>query len=209
MAEQQEKIPVDAVSAAIFILGEVLGRTWRFSMTGRCDLDPFRDRGKKRIYAFWHSHLLPLAFYFRNTGKTAVISGSRDGARAAAIARAWGHAVIHGSSSHGGALALRGCIRELQRDRSIVITPDGPRGPREIAKKGVAQIALIAGVAVIPISVLPEHAWQLKSWDRFMIPKPFSRVAIHIGAPLEPGGIIADNNAADHLTALIQKALAP
>jgi lysophospholipid acyltransferase (LPLAT)-like uncharacterized protein len=94
MADQQEKIPLDAVSSAIFILGEVLGRTWRFSMTGRCDIDPFHDRGTKRMYAFWHSHLLPLAFYFRNTGKTAVVSGSRDGARAAAVAKAWGHAVI-------------------------------------------------------------------------------------------------------------------
>jgi len=209
MAEQQEKIPLDAVSAALFILGEVLGRTWRFSMTGCCDLDPFRDSGKRRMYAFWHSHLLPLAFYFRNTGKTAVISGSRDGARAAAVAERWGHAVIHGSSSHGGALALRTCIRELQRGNPIVITPDGPRGPREIAKKGAAQIALIAGANVIPISVVTERAWRLKSWDRFMIPKPFSRVTIRIGAPLEPGAIIADNNAADHLTALIQKALAP
>jgi lysophospholipid acyltransferase (LPLAT)-like uncharacterized protein len=207
MAEQQNKIPFDAVSAAIFILGEVLGRTWRFSMSGHSDLDPFHDRGKKRLYAFWHSHLLPLAFYFRNTAKTAVISGSRDGARAAAVAKRWGHAVIHGSSSHGGALALRRCIRELQRGNPIVITPDGPRGPRETAKKGVAQIALIAGASVIPISVVPEHAWRLRSWDRFMIPKPFSRVTIHIGAPLEPGIIIADDNPADHFTALIQKAL--
>ena len=209
MAEQQEKIPFDAVSAAIFILGEVLGRTWRFSTTGHCDFDPFHDRGRRRMYAFWHSHLLPLAFYFRNTGKTAVISGSRDGARAAAVAKAWGHAVIHGSSSRGGALALRMCIRELQRGNPIVITPDGPRGPCEIAKKGVAQIALIAGADVIPISVVPERAWRLRSWDRFMIPKPFSRVTIRIGAPLEPGAIIADKGAADRLTALIQKALAP
>jgi lysophospholipid acyltransferase (LPLAT)-like uncharacterized protein len=209
MIEQQEKIPFDAVSAALFILGEVLGRTWRFSLDDPGGMDPFRDSGKKRMYAFWHSNLLPLAFYFRNTGKTAVISVSRDGARAAAVARAWGHAVIHGSSSHGGALALRTCIRELQGGNPIVITPDGPRGQREIAKKGVAQIALIAGAGVIPISVVPERSWRLKSWDRFMIPKPFSRVTIRIGHPLEPGAIIADNNAVDHLTALIQKALAP
>jgi lysophospholipid acyltransferase (LPLAT)-like uncharacterized protein len=206
MAEQQTKIPLDAVSVSIFLLGEVLGRTWRFSMDDPCGLDPFHDPGKGRMYAFWHAHLLPLAFYFRNTGKTAVISQSRDGARAAAVAQRWGHAVIHGSSSRGGAPAIRACIRELQKGKNIVITPDGPRGPREIVKKGVAQIALVSGAHVVPVSAVPEKAWRLGSWDRFCIPKPFTRVVIRLGAPLEPG---TDRNAVDSLTARIQEALAP
>ena len=209
MPEQQKKIPLDAVSTAIFLIGEVLGRTWRFSMDDPCGLDPFHDGGKGRMYAFWHAYLLPLAFYFRNTGKTAVISGSRDGIRAAGVAQRWGHSVIHGSSSSGGALALRTCIRELQKGRSIVITPDGPRGPREIVKKGVAQIALISGASVIPVSVVPQRSWRLKSWDRFMIPKPFSRVTIRLGAPLGPGAGAPESISSDHFTAQIQKALMP
>jgi lysophospholipid acyltransferase (LPLAT)-like uncharacterized protein len=206
MTDQQGKTSFDAVSASIFLLGEALGRTWRFSMTGRTDLRPFHDAGKGRMYAFWHSHLLPLAFYFRNSGKTAVISRSRDGVRAAAVAKAWGHTVIHGSSSSGGASALRVCIRELRRGANIVITPDGPRGPRETVKKGVAQIALISGARVVPVSVIPARAWRLNSWDRFLVPKPFTRVVIRLGDPIEPG---TDGNAADRLTARIQKALAP
>jgi lysophospholipid acyltransferase (LPLAT)-like uncharacterized protein len=208
MAEQQKKIPLDAVSASIFLIGEGLGRTWRFSLTCPDGCDPFHDRGTGRMYAFWHSHLLPLAFYFRNTAKTAVISESRDGTRAAAVARAWGHAVIHGSSSHGGALALRTCVRELRSGGVIVITPDGPKGPREIVKKGVAQIALLSGAAVFPISVFAEHSWRLNSWDGFMIPKPFSRVMIRIHAPLDPGASSTEKSPVDHFTARIQKALA-
>ena len=209
MAEQQKKIPLDAVSAAIFILGEVLGRTWRFTLSGRGDLDPFNDRGKGRMYAFWHSHLLPLAFCFRNTGKTAIISGSKDGIRAAAVAERWGHAVIHGSSSHGGALALRTCVRALRSGSAIVITPDGPKGPREIVKRGVAQISLLSGATVVPVSAVPEHAWRLTSWDGFMIPAPFTRVRVRIHDPLDPRASMTNDSPADHLTALIQKALAP
>jgi lysophospholipid acyltransferase (LPLAT)-like uncharacterized protein len=207
MHNQHKKIPLDAVSAAIFILGEVLGRTWRFTLAGRSDLDPFHDAGKGRIYAFWHSHLLPLAFYFRNTEKTAVISESRDGARAAAVARRWGHAVIPGSSSHGGALALRTCVRELREGTTIVITPDGPKGPREIVKQGVAQIALLSGAAVVPVSAVVEKAWRLNSWDRFMIPKPFARITVRLGDPVDLRAGATDKNPVERLTTLIQKAL--
>ena len=204
-----DKIPLDAVSASIFIIGEILGRTWRFSVDGRGDYDPFHDYGKGCIYAFWHSSLLPLAFYFRNTAKTAIISESRDGTRAAAVAQRWGHAVIHGSSSHGGAPALRSCIRALKSGSNIVITPDGPRGPREIVKKGVAQIALLSGAPVIPVSVTAGSVLRLNSWDRTVIPLPFSKVVVRIGDPLCPDTSADTKTDTDRFTECIQKALAP
>jgi lysophospholipid acyltransferase (LPLAT)-like uncharacterized protein len=208
MHDTIDKIPLDAVSASIVIIGEMLGRTWRFSVDGRGDYDPFHDDGKGCIYAFWHSSLLPLAFYFRNTAKTAIISESRDGTRAAAIAQRWGHTVIHGSSSHGGAPALRRCIRALKSGSTIVITPDGPRGPREIVKKGVAQIALLSGAPVIPVSVVAENALRLNSWDRTMIPLPFSKVSVRIGKPLRFGTGAENKTDVDRFTECIQKALA-
>jgi lysophospholipid acyltransferase (LPLAT)-like uncharacterized protein len=209
MHDTMDKIPLDAVSASIFIIGEIIGRTWRFSVDGRGDYDPFHDCGKGCIYAFWHSSLLPLAFYFRNTAKTAIISESRDGTRAAAVAQRWGHTVIHGSSSHGGAPALRSCIRALKSGSTIVITPDGPRGPREIVKKGVAQIALLSGAPVIPVSVVAENALRLNSWDRTMIPLPFSKVVVRIGEPLRFGKNAEKKIDVDRFTGCIQKALAP
>jgi lysophospholipid acyltransferase (LPLAT)-like uncharacterized protein len=204
---QQNRIPLDATSAALFLLGEVLGRTWRFSLCTPAGVDPFSAPDRGCMYAFWHSHLLPLSFYFRNTGKTAVISGSKDGARAAAVAQRWGHAVILGSSSRGGALALRACVRTLRAGNAVVITPDGPRGPRETVKPGVAQIALLADAPVFPVCAIARKAWRLSSWDRFMIPKPFTHVDITIGAGLDPAASAAESDPAAHLTDRIQKAL--
>ena len=207
MPELALKNPLDAVSTAIYMLGELLGRTWRVSLAGRSDMDPFNDRGQGRIYAFWHSNLLPLCFIFRGTGKVAIVSESRDGRRAAAVAQRWGHDVIHGSSSHGGAFALRACVRELRNGRNIVITPDGPRGPAGIVKSGIAQIALISGAAVVPVAARPKFAWRLGSWDRMIIPMPFSPVTVSVGDPVHPQISVREKDPAAHLTACIQKAL--
>jgi hypothetical protein len=209
MGDTAEKIPLDAVSRLIYVIGGILGRTWRITLAGRTDLDPFNDTGQGRIYAFWHSNLLALSYIFRNSGKTAVVSESRDGRRAAAVAQRWGHGIIHGSSSHGGAFALRSCVRELRGGNSIVITPDGPRGPAETVKPGVAQIALVSGAAVVPVMARPKSAWRLKSWDRFIIPLPFTRITVLLGDPIHPQTSVLGKDPAAHLAGRIQKALAP
>ena len=206
MPDHSEKIPLDSVSIFILTLGNLFGQTWRISLAGATGLDPFHDRGKGRIYTFWHSNLLPMSFYFRHTGKIALVSGSKDGMRAAAVAQRWGHGIIRGSSSHGGASALRVCARELKDGSNLVITPDGPRGPREMVKPGIAQLALFAGAPVVPLTALPSRAWRLKSWDHFMIPAPFTRLIIRLHDPIMPH----DEGGGDpvvHLTGLIQKAL--
>jgi lysophospholipid acyltransferase (LPLAT)-like uncharacterized protein len=201
------KIPLDAVSFAILALGNLLGHTWRYRITGRSDLDPLHDEGKGRIYCFWHSNLLPLAFVFRNTGKIAVVSESKDGTRAAAVAQRWHHGIIAGSSSHGGMAVLRESVRTLRNGNNIVITPDGPRGPREIVKQGVAQIALLAGSPVVSVTPLPNRAWRLHSWDRFMIPKPFTRIAIRLGDPLDPALSAQEPDPSAHFAARIQESM--
>jgi hypothetical protein len=188
-------------------VGELLGRTWRATIAGRSDLDPFNDRGQGRIYAFWHSNLLALTYIFRDSNKIAVVSESKDGRRAAAVAQRWGHGIIHGSSSRGGTNAMRVSVRELREGRNIVITPDGPRGPREIVKPGVAQIALMSGAPVVPVTALPKHAWRLGSWDRFMIPVPFTSIAVRLGDPIHPQLSVRETDPAAHLVARIQKAL--
>ena len=127
-----------------------------------------------------------MSYAFRNTGKTAVVSKSRDGQIAAAVARYWKHEIIYGSSSRGGASALRQCLKVLKSKRCIVITPDGPRGPKEKVKAGIAQIATASGALVIPVFANPNRFWQLNSWDRFIIPKPFARIRITLGDPVKP-----------------------
>jgi hypothetical protein len=206
MARFAHQISLDAVSASILSLGNLFGFTWRFSLKGRIDLDLYHDGGQGRIYAFWHSNLLPMAFHFRNTGKMALVSESRDGRRAAAVAQRWGHGIIHGSSSHGGSAGFRACIRELRRGGNIVITPDGPRGPREIVKPGISQIAFFADATVVPLRAIPFRAFRLHSWDGFMIPIPFARIEIHIGEPIAGRDAPADNPI-ESLTCRVQQAL--
>ena len=201
------KIPLDTASFTIWMLGELLGRTWNFAMTGRSDLDPLHDAGKGRIYCFWHSQLLSLSYLLRNTGKTAVVSESSDGRKAAAVAERWGHDVILGSSTRGGAYALRTCVRTLQQGKSIGITPDGPRGPRETAKAGVAQIALLSGAPVIPVAALPSSAWQLNSWDRFSIPKPFTYIDVRLRDPIDPHEYARETDPVAVMLSAIQKAM--
>jgi len=182
------KIPLDPASALILLIGTILGKTWRPVFTGVKQTDPFDDKGAGVIYCFWHSHILPLTYIFRDTGKIAIVSISHDGRRAAAVAQRWKHRIVGGSSSRGGASAMRACAELLKCKENIVMTPDGPRGPREIVKPGVAQLALLADAPVIAVTARPIHAWRLRSWDKFMIPKPFSKINIRLGEPVIPHG---------------------
>jgi Uncharacterized protein conserved in bacteria len=200
-------IPLDFVSTAILFTGSVLGKTWRVTVSGTKLIDPFTDRDKGIIYCFWHSHILPLTYIFRNIGVKAVVSSSKDGDRATAVAQRWQHQTIRGSSSLHGVSALRQCVRELKRRQNIVLIPDGPRGPREIVKPGVAQIALLSDAAVFPVIALPVHAWRLNSWDRFMVPKPFTTIDVRIAGPLYPSQFIKADDPVASFTSEIQKAL--
>jgi lysophospholipid acyltransferase (LPLAT)-like uncharacterized protein len=204
---KNKMVPLDLVSASILLCGSILGKTWRLSVTGTTRIDPFHDRDKGVIYCFWHAHILPMAYIFRGIGVKAVVSDSKDGDRATAVAQRWRHETIRGSSSLHGISVIRACVRELKRGQNIVFVPDGPRGPREIVKPGIAQIALLAGAPVFPVIALPAKCWRLNSWDRFMLPKPFSKIEIRIAEPLVPSHFEGDPDPVDSFTECLQKAL--
>lgn len=200
-------IPLDFVSAAILAVGSVLGKTWRVTLSGTKLIDPFHDRDKGIIYCFWHSHILPLTYIFRGIGVKAVVSSSNDGDRATAVAQRWRHQTIRGSSSLHGISAIRQCVRELKKRQNIVLIPDGPRGPRETVKPGVAMIALLADAAVFPVIAMPSGSWRLKSWDRFMVPFPFASINVRIAEPLYPSRFLKDRDPVASFTLEIRKAL--
>jgi lysophospholipid acyltransferase (LPLAT)-like uncharacterized protein len=158
-------------SAAICLLGVTL----RF--------EDVRDPGAPLgFYAFWHRCLLTSAWHFRNHNIAILISPSFDGELIARTVERLGYVAIRGSSSRSGSLGLRNMHRAYLAGQYCAITADGPRGPAMIAKPGVTQLAQLVDSPVGTFYVLPERAWQLRSWDRFLIPKPFSRV--FIGWPL-------------------------
>jgi lysophospholipid acyltransferase (LPLAT)-like uncharacterized protein len=203
----EENKPLDVASRCATVAAAILGRTWSFKRLGPEAFDPFRCRGS--LFCFWHAYILPVAYFHRNSGIISMISGSRDGQRIAAIMQRWGIGAVRGSSTRQGAAAIRASVRSLQQGQNIIITPDGPRGPAEQTKPGTAQIALMANVPVVPIRVVINRAWRLRSWDRFVIPQPWARIELHYSQPIGPCRDDGSPLSVEDLTARIQKAFNP
>ncbi len=140
--------------------------------------------GLPTIYAVWHGRLLLMAWLYADRRLRVLISRSRDGETVAAIIRRFGFVPVRGSSSRGGALGLRTLARALQSGHSVVVVPDGPRGPREVVKPGIVALARMTGASVVPVALGSSSEWRLRSWDEFRIPRPFSRCVVRFGEPI-------------------------
>jgi len=161
----------------------LLARTWRFDARGDAGWRERHAHGQGMVMALWHGHLLPLAFYLRHLGMSVLVSEHRDGEVIARILERMGYTMIRGSSTRGGSRALVEMIRVLRAGVAVCITPDGPKGPAHKFAPGATVAAQRAGVPITTMFVTADRAWTLKSWDRFMIPKPFARVILQFGDP--------------------------
>lgn len=192
------------ISFMIWMIATLLGKTWRFEFISSpsSDVNIFDKNAAPKIYCFWHSTLLVVAFLFRNTNKAAIVSRSKDGRIAAHAAKLWKHEIIFGSSKRGGMAALRQSVRAIENGRSIGITPDGPKGPANVVKAGAAQIAITAKTPLVAISVATKSAWRLRSWDKFLIPHPFAKITVTLSDAVDPHG-----RTTDELSAIMQEKL--
>jgi len=139
------------------------------------------------VLTLWHNRILFTACFVRKAilqKMTVLISNSRDGEYISTFIRFFGLNVVRGSSSRGGAQALIELIREIKRGQSVILTLDGPRGPKYTIHPGAIVIAQRQSVPILPLSVNAESYWQLKSWDNTQIPKPFTKVVFKVGTPL-------------------------
>jgi lysophospholipid acyltransferase (LPLAT)-like uncharacterized protein len=144
----------------------------------------FRRQGKGVIFVFWHGHLLPLVHFHRNEGIVVLVSEHKDGEYIARVIRRHGFGTARGSSTRGGVKGLKAILRAAREDRDLAFTPDGPRGPRHSFKRGALVAAQLTGLPLITVAVGADRAWYLRSWDRFMIPKPLSSLRIRYGKPV-------------------------
>lgn len=135
------------------------------------------------VFAFWHRNLLILMIQRLNSGIAVLVSTSDAGRLVAGPVARLGYVPVRGSSTRKGSRALKQLIL-LSRERSIAITPDGPSGPRGSIQQGVFQLAWLAKVPIVPVTVDCEKEWVFRSWDRFRLPKPFSRIQVHYGNPI-------------------------
>jgi lysophospholipid acyltransferase (LPLAT)-like uncharacterized protein len=147
-------------------------------------VEPLWAAGVPVIYVAWHARLLLLPYLYRGRGVRALISLSEDGAMVSGLAARFGFVTVRGSSSRGGAEGLRALARAIGEGHSVVLVPDGPRGPREVLKAGVVALARLTGAHVVPLAFAASSEWRVRSWDEFRIPKPFSRCVVRFGEPI-------------------------
>ena len=139
--------------------------------------------GGPLLYAFWHGRMLPLVYSHRGRGITVLVTWNRDGEFIARVIERMGFYTIRGSSSRGGQEALRAMANSVRNGRPVGVTPAGPRGPIHSVKPGIVRIAAATGAAIIPTAASAHPSRRLRSWDRFLIPRPFGRCSVVHGKP--------------------------
>jgi lysophospholipid acyltransferase (LPLAT)-like uncharacterized protein len=167
-----------------FRLLQIWARTLRYEIDDRLGVVG-RPVNENYIGALWHNRLLIFPFvlrrFFSNRRGAALISASRDGDLLADAIKRFDFDIVRGSSSRLGASAILQLTDVLASGRDVVITPDGPRGPAYELGPGIIFLAQKSGAAVLPVNMEYSSCWRLKSWDRFILPRPFSKVRVIIG----------------------------
>ncbi|HUO64232.1 MAG TPA: lysophospholipid acyltransferase family protein [Terriglobales bacterium] len=158
----------------------LLGRTLRVRREERAVAELWAA-GTPVIYVVWHARLLLLPYLYRDRGVRVLVSRSRDGDLVSGLVRRFGFVVVRGSSSRGGAPGLRTLARAIGDGHSVLLVPDGPRGPSETVKPGVVALARMTGAPVVPLAFSASRDWRARSWDGFRVPKPFARCVVRFG----------------------------
>ncbi|HKW74351.1 MAG TPA: lysophospholipid acyltransferase family protein [Terriglobales bacterium] len=188
----RERLQLFFITWAGYLLIRLIGPTLRV----RVQLEPgaLSDgrHADRAIWCFWHRCVIPASYQFRNLNIAVMTSRSFDGEYIARIIEKLGFAAVRGSSSRGAVGALLGMRRELEMGHPVAFTIDGPRGPRYVAKPGPVLLAKKTGVPIDCFYVAPEKAWVLNSWDRMLIPKPFSRACVYMSSPILVPGDASD-----------------
>jgi len=175
-----QRLVLAVVPRVVWALLRLVSLTWRFEEIAEEGVTPLvRGRGAKaEIFCFWHQCVLPCATYYSTTGATILISRSFDGEMITRILQLFGFHAVRGSSSRGAREGLLGLKEVIESGGPAIFTADGPRGPIYQTKMGPIKLAQMTGARIGAFHLLPERAWTLRSWDRFLIPKPFTRICV-------------------------------
>jgi lysophospholipid acyltransferase (LPLAT)-like uncharacterized protein len=176
----RERLALSAIALLGHVAIRVTGITLRLAVHIE-DGGPPDFYTRPLILCFWHEAIFPSTYAFRNQQISVLTSRSFDGEFIARIIASFGYVPVRGSSSRGGARALLQSRRVLEKGLTVAFTTDGPRGPALIAKPGPITLARSSGVPIVPFHLAVQRAWHLNSWDRSMIPKPFSRALVWMG----------------------------
>ena len=181
----RQRLTAALIAGAGYPLIATLGRTLRWRVDGREHLEALERAGRPPVMAFWHGRILPATWFFRRRGIVVITSENFDGEWIARIIERFGYGTARGSTSRGGQKALLQLRRDMAEGKAAGFTVDGPRGPARKAQAGAVWLAGATGNPLLPFHAEAARHWTARSWDRTQVPKPFSPVALAIGAPIE------------------------
>ena len=179
-----ERLQTRLIAAAAYPAIAGLCRTLTWKVEGEEHYQSIIESGRQPIIAFWHGRILPATWFFRDRGIVALTSANFDGQWIARVIEHFGNRTIAGSTSRGGVRALLALRREMGRGRPAAFALDGPRGPAHVAQPGAVWLAATTGNPLLPFHAEATSYWNTSSWDRTKVPKPFSTVAVALGAPV-------------------------
>lgn len=162
----------------IFALARLIGLTLRIRVVG---YDRVKSTPGGKIMSGWHGRTFVAAHFFRGKGVWTIISHSKDGEMQDIIFRGFGFKTIRGSTGRGGVRAAIESIEVLKKGECMAFTPDGPRGPTHVIQGGMLLMAKKAGVPIVPVGVAADRRWLVKTWDAYMVPKPFAKCVMVFG----------------------------
>lgn len=166
-------------------------------------VDPALRRGGPRVYVVWHENMLAPIYLRPGCDIAILVSQHRDADMLETVARCSGLTCVRGSTRRGGAAALRELTRR-GREQHIVITPDGPRGPRRRLSLGPIYLAAKLGRPLVPIAVAYDRCWRTRSWDRFAVPRPFTTARVVMGEEITVSGSV-DREAIERSRLMVQE----
>jgi lysophospholipid acyltransferase (LPLAT)-like uncharacterized protein len=168
------------VPRLIYLVHKLLALTIRWEFVG----ERYRPGQSPYILSFWHARILMMPYAYKGWNGSMLISEHKDGAYIADAVQLMGIDSSRGSTTRGGARALLGMIRLARQGRALGITPDGPKGPREVVQPGTVQLAKKSGLPLRAVCYATKRHRRARSWDRFYLPLPFTRGVFVIGEPV-------------------------
>lgn len=189
------------IPAIAHIIIKFISKTLRLRIIGAEPIIEGKKSGKNYIFCFWHNQFFVMPhYYIKVLGKNPIsvlTSLSRDGEYISRLLHKFGFSTVRGSSSLGGESALRILIREIEKGNDVAVTPDGPRGPRHIVQTGIIALASLTGCPVVPVGYKVNNKKILNTWDKFVIPYPFTKGVFTVASPIFIPKDISDSEKED------------
>lgn len=174
------------VPPVVVTLLKILYATCKIEIRDRERVDSIFASEPHFLAAFWHESVGISVCFLRGTGSYTLTSYSFDGEMAARVVMRFGCCPLRGSSSRGAMKALDQLSDATEITQIVALTVDGPKGPRRVVKPGISIVSARSGFPVVPFAVTASKGWRFKSWDRFVLPKPFARILVACGDPIAP-----------------------